>query len=327
MVTLAVPVYNMEQYLPRCVDSLLAQTCRDYEILLIDDGSTDSSGTICDGYAAAQPGRVRVIHKENGGLSSARNVGIDNAWGEFIIFPDPDDWVEPDYVEAFLEFQQRYDADLVCLGHYITTDDGSTPGKPDAEPQVMTAEEARRGLRLPPRMQGFCWNKLYRTEIIRSNSLHFPYRMGTTEDLYFTYQYLSHCTSACHAPSRRVYHYYQWGSSATRCPFSSEKMHTIQTYEYIIGECAARDPELAQIARNEICTAAVNLLWEYEIGGESDPGQRAYLLAHIRRQLPGYFHQSQYGLGRKLQALAAAFSPRLFMNLKKTARFISKKNV
>ena len=91
MITLVVPIYNMAQYLPRCVDSLLRQTCRDFEIVLVDDGSTDASGAMCDRYAADHPGHIRVIHKENGGLSSARNAGIDAARGEFVIFPDPDD--------------------------------------------------------------------------------------------------------------------------------------------------------------------------------------------------------------------------------------------
>lgn len=180
MVTLAVPIYNMAQYLPRCMDSLLAQTCQDYEILLIDDGSTDASGAMCDRYTAEYPGLVRVIHKENGGLSSARNAGIDHARKEFIVFPDPDDWVERDYVVSFLEFQRQYQADLVCLGHYITTDDSSVPGKPDAQPRLMTGEDTRRGLLLPPRMQGFCWNKLYRLDLIREHGLYFPDRMGTT---------------------------------------------------------------------------------------------------------------------------------------------------
>lgn len=85
--SLAVPVYNMERYLHRCMDTLLAQTCRDFEILLIDDGSTDGSGTTCDAYAAQYPELIRVIHKKNGGLSSARNAGIDAAKGEYIIFP------------------------------------------------------------------------------------------------------------------------------------------------------------------------------------------------------------------------------------------------
>ncbi len=101
MLTLVVPIYNKEQYLPRCLDALLAQTISDYEILLINDGSTDGSGAVCDRYAAEYPGLIRVIHKPNGGLSDARNVGIDSALGDFITFPDPDDWVEPDYVQTF----------------------------------------------------------------------------------------------------------------------------------------------------------------------------------------------------------------------------------
>lgn len=327
MVTLVVPIYNMEQYLPRCISSLLSQTSRDHEILLINDGSTDSSGVLCDGYAAEHPDLIRVIHKENGGLSSARNAGIDHARGEFIVFPDPDDWVEPDYVASFLEFQRRYQADLVCLGHYITTDTASVPGKPDAEPLVMTSNDARRGLLLPPRMQGFCWNKLYRLDIIWDHGLYFPRQMGTTEDLYFTYQYLSHCRIACHVPSCRMYHYYQREDSTTRSPFSREKMNTIHTFEHIIADCEGRDPELAQLARNEICTAAVNLLWENEASGKPDSEARVYLLSRIRRLLPGYFRQNQYGFGRKFQTLMAAISPMLYMHLKKTVRMLSRKSV
>ena len=89
MVTLVIPIYNVEDYLPRCVASIQAQTCRDFEVVLVDDGSTDSSGVLCDGYAAR---------------------------GEWVVFPDPDDWIEPDYVEMFLHFQRQYQADLVCLG-------------------------------------------------------------------------------------------------------------------------------------------------------------------------------------------------------------------
>ena len=86
MLTLAIPVYNMEQYLPRCMETMLAQTCQDFEILLVDDGSTDNSGQMCDDYAAKHSDFIRVVHKENGGLSSARNAGIDAAKGKYPIF-------------------------------------------------------------------------------------------------------------------------------------------------------------------------------------------------------------------------------------------------
>lgn len=322
MVTLTVPVYNMEQHLPRCMESLLHQTCRDYEILLIDDGSTDSSGALCDEYAAIYPELVRVVHKPNGGLSSARNAGIAHALGEFIVFPDPDDWVEPDYVAAFLEVQARYHADLVCLGHYVDTDSASIPCKPDAQMLLLSGSEAQRGLLLPPGMQGFSWNKLYRLEIIRTYGLSFPNQMGITEDLFFTYQYLAHCHTVCHVPTRYVYHYYQRENSSTRSPFNREKIHTIRTYEHIIADCAERDPILAHGARNEICTVAVNLLYEYEMTGKPDPEARAWLLSRVRQLLPGYLKQSRYGLGRKVQTLLTAVSPRLLMHLKKAVRNI-----
>ena len=184
MITLVVPIYNMAQYLPRCVDSLLRQTCRDFEIVLVDDGSTDASGAMCDRYAADHPGHIRVIHKENGGLSSARNAGIDAARGEFVIFPDPDDWIEPNYVEAFLHHQRLYRADLVCLGHYVDTDDASVPAGSGKETSLLEGADGQRSLLLGPRMQGFSWNKLYRLDIIRRFGLRFPDGMGTTEDLY-----------------------------------------------------------------------------------------------------------------------------------------------
>ena len=94
-ISVIVPVYNVEKYLHRCVDSILAQTFNDFELLLIDDGSKDKSGAICDEYAA-KDSRVRVFHKENGGVSSARNLGLENAKGDWIIFIDSDDWIADD---------------------------------------------------------------------------------------------------------------------------------------------------------------------------------------------------------------------------------------
>ena len=95
-ISVIVPVYNTEKYLDRCIQSILAQTYTDFELLLVDDGSTDSSGAICDKYAE-QDSRVRVFHKENGGVSSARNQGLDNAKGEWITFVDSDDWVDREF--------------------------------------------------------------------------------------------------------------------------------------------------------------------------------------------------------------------------------------
>lgn len=320
MLTLVIPVYNMERLLKRCMDTMLAQTCRDFEIILVDDGSTDSSGALCDAYAAAYPDLIRVIHKTNGGLSSARNTGIDAARGEFVVFPDPDDWVEPDYVRHLLELQREYQADLVCTGYYIAADDGSVPGSADREPVLLSGTQARKGLLLPPKMNGFAWNKLYRLSTIRAQSLRFLDDTGTTEDLDFVYRYLAHGERVCHAPALRTYHYYQRPGAATHSGFSRKKLGSLHTYEKIIDDSDIWCPELKAAAEEELCVTAVNLLWAWEMGDRTDREARRILLQSIRQYLSGHLRSSRYGTGRKLQALTAAISPRVFTWLKNAAQ-------
>ena len=116
LISVIVPVYNVEQYLPKCIDSILAQTYENLEIILVEDGTKDSSGVICDEYAA-KDARIRVIHKENGGLSSARNAGMEIARGEYFGFVDSDDWIEPEMYENLMALAQKYDADVFVKGY------------------------------------------------------------------------------------------------------------------------------------------------------------------------------------------------------------------
>ncbi|MBQ6505157.1 MAG: glycosyltransferase family 2 protein [Flexilinea sp.] len=114
LISMIVPIYNVERYLKRCLESILNQTYRQIEIILIDDGSTDSCGRICDNYREKDD-RITIFHTENRGLSAARNLGIDHAHGEWIMFIDPDDWVEPDFCRIPLLAAREYDADLVTF--------------------------------------------------------------------------------------------------------------------------------------------------------------------------------------------------------------------
>lgn len=117
-ISVIVPVYNVEKFLPRCLDSLLAQTFPDFELLLIDDGSKDGSGEICDKYAL-KDNRIRVFHKENGGVASARQLGVDEARGEYSIHADGDDWVEPDMLQCFYNKAKETNADIIIADYYI----------------------------------------------------------------------------------------------------------------------------------------------------------------------------------------------------------------
>lgn len=124
MISIIVPVYNTEQYLPHCIDSILSQSFTDFELLLIDDGSTDGSGRICDAYAE-KDSRIRVFHKKNGGVSSTRNLGLDEAKGEWICFVDADDWLEPQAVELLVKKQLETGADVVSGGRIAHCVDGN----------------------------------------------------------------------------------------------------------------------------------------------------------------------------------------------------------
>lgn len=117
MISIIVPIYNVEQYLIQCLESILNQTCRDIEIILIDDGSQDCCGEICDEYAR-KDNRIKVYHTNNGGLAAARNYGIEKATGEYIGFADSDDWIEPDMFEVLLSQAEKHKAEIAICGCY-----------------------------------------------------------------------------------------------------------------------------------------------------------------------------------------------------------------
>lgn len=130
MVSFIVPVYNAERYLGRCVESLLTQSYTDFEIILVDDGSTDASLALCNEYKAKDEARIKVIHKQNGGVSSARNEGLKACLGEYVAFIDADDYVEQDYLEVLLKKAQEYRADIVCCDFIEILSEHASPNAP-----------------------------------------------------------------------------------------------------------------------------------------------------------------------------------------------------
>lgn len=313
MITVVVPIYNLSELLPRCMDTLLDQ-CGQIEIILVDDGSTDKSPVMCDWYAAAFPDRVRVIHKPNGGLASARNMGIEAAKGEYIIFPDPDDWVEPNYISRLVELQEEYQPDLLCVGYYVDYDDYSEAANIGQSLRQMDGIQAQKALLLPPYMSGFAWNKLYHLNIIRENSIRFFNDVGTTEDLDFAFRYLGFCEKVVFSPEDRVYHYYQRPGAATHSGFSQKKLEAIRTYEKMIVSTTNKD--IIRAAQEAICNTAVNLLWIYQNSKYDDVHTRKKIQSYIRENLKLYCTSKQFGKGRKIQAIIACYMPRIYTYLK-----------
>ena len=202
-VSVIVPVYKAEAYLHRCVDSLLAQTLAEFELLLIDDGSPDGSGAICDGYAA-RDSRVRVFHKSNGGVSSARQCGVDNARGEYIIHADPDDWVEPTMLEELYAKAVSENADVVICDYFAEHPNETYYSR--QQPSKNDALTVLRGFFV--HLHGACWNKLVRREAILRYNVRFDTRLSYCEDTYYHSTLLVNPVSIAYLP-KAFYHYDQ----------------------------------------------------------------------------------------------------------------------
>ncbi len=187
-ISVIVPVYNTEQFLSRCIESILKQSFTDFELLLIDDGSTDGSGAICDAYAEKDD-RVRVFHKKNGGASSARNIGIDRAEGVYLTFVDSDDLVG----ECYLEHLMSEDSDLVITGLQHFSGDRVDIKAPKLAKKVHMSEMPSHW-NLPEMNYLYCYPvaKRYRNVIVKANNIRFDESLFYQEDLCFVLSYMMH---------------------------------------------------------------------------------------------------------------------------------------
>lgn len=209
-ITVIVPVYNCDKFIGKCIDSVLKQEFQDWELILVNDGSTDRSGDICRGYAG-KDSRIKVIEKENGGgAGEARNAGIREATSPFLCFIDSDDWIESTMLKHLHEAQKEKDYDIVICGYYniVNETDGSYNTK-----TVFTAKEliGQQDVRdyfvkyYPEGIVGYPWNKMYRTSLIRENQLYFP-KMRRLEDGIFNTEVFEKAES-CRVIDEALYNY------------------------------------------------------------------------------------------------------------------------
>lgn len=207
MVSIIVPIYNAEQYLRRCVDSILNQEYTDYELLLVNDGSTDASGDICEEYGDQDP-RVIVIQKENTGVSDSRNRALDRARGKYLQFLDSDDWITPDATRLFVRAAEEYGCDMVISDFYRVVGERLSPKGDIEEEGVLTREEFAAHMMENPAdfYYGVLWNKLYRRDFVEEHKLRMDTDISWCEDFMFNLEYIRYAKVfyALHAP---IYYY------------------------------------------------------------------------------------------------------------------------
>ena len=206
-VSIIIPIYNAEQHLRRCIESVLKQDFENFELILVDDGSKDSSGLICDEYAEKDE-RIRVIHKQNSGVSDSRNLAIKSARGEYLQFLDSDDWITPDATGLLVHSAQEYDCDMVISDFYRVIGERLAHKGDIQEDGVLTREEFALQMMEKPAdfYYGVLWNKLYRRAIIEKYGLSMDKDISWCEDFIFNMEYIRHVRSV-YALRVPIYYY------------------------------------------------------------------------------------------------------------------------
>ncbi len=205
-----VPIYKAEEYINRCIDSLINQTFKDIEIILVNDGSPDKCGEIANDYQE-KDSRIKVIHKDNGGVSKARNVGIQCATGKYVVFVDPDDWIELDMYENMYLKAEVTSCDMVICDYIVeSTSLGAYREKfPFPQNKVLSGENIKKEILsyfIKSETCGTIWNKMYKRNIITKHNIKFPSEIGVGEDYLFNLEYLTYTNSLIYMPTP-FYHY------------------------------------------------------------------------------------------------------------------------
>ena len=280
LVSVVVPVFNVEDYLARCVDTIVRQTYRRLEIILVDDGSTDRSGAMCDEFSQ-RDARISVIHKSNGGLSDARNVGIERARGDFITFIDSDDTVEPDMVEYLLGLIKKFGADMSLSSHTVVFDDHKKV-LGDGREECLTAQECIRKMLYHRDVDTSAWAKLYRRHLF--DTIRYP-KGRLFEDIATTYKtFIASGKIACGYVSK--YNYYVRGTSIVRSKFSARKFDLLEMTDQMGRDVLDRFPMLeGAVLRRRVYARFSTLNQMDGVDGYADERRRMidFIKAHRRR--------------------------------------------
>lgn len=253
VISVIIPIYNVEKYLEKCIKSVVNQTYSNLEIILVDDGSTDSCPKICDDWAK-KDSRIIVIHKKNGGLSSARNAALDIMQGDYVIFVDSDDWIEPDMAQSMLSYALENNADIVCSGFFFENID-CTHTKQIVSENVFENKDIAENLLLDNIRPEVC-SKLYKADLIKQ--FRFDEKIKYAEDLPFNF-YLMQKANKLITTETWFYHYLlNSGNSITTAYITDARAVSWKMFEDILKECKGnKDLENAAVYRFTVYTFGI----------------------------------------------------------------------
>lgn len=255
MVSIVIPVYNVEKYLEDCVNSVISQTYRDLQIILVDDGSTDSSGDICDVFAEKDE-RIQVIHKKNGGLSEARNVGTAVSDGAFVFYLDSDDYLEQDAINTLMTVQKDSGAEVVIGNYYYTYCNREDIAQPDNSVIKVYSRKEAIYLLMQGKIQTFAWGKLIQADIAKK----YMFPVGRLfEDHFWTHLVFQDSDIIACIPQPLV-HYRQRKNSISYT-FTEKRLDIIKGWEARISFLQENYPEILPLYLERCAHDVVSLSW------------------------------------------------------------------
>ncbi len=325
-ISVIVPVYKVEKYLPECIESILAQTFPDFELILVDDGSPDNSGKICDDYAARDP-RIRVFHKENGGVSSARNLGLDHARGEWIAFVDSDDTVSEKYLEILIALLKERGADISLCSWSTMSESGAVSPRKKCRlrgVEIVGRVAAMYRVQNGNYYEGSPYCRLFSHENIEKNKLRFDEKIKVGEDWLFSTKYFARCVESAVSTEEPLYFYRARHGSAMHGGIEGQ-------WSVLYAQRAVRALLEKTYPRTVILRLALNIregmnffvLLHLFLTKQKDIRWR-FLYGNFRRRLPFLLVSRRLSVTNKCNMLLMAFSFRLwrivYEHLSKTKR-------
>ena len=275
LISIIVPIYKVEAYLDKCIKSITDQTYSNLEIILVDDGSPDNCGAICDAWAE-KDSRIRVIHKENGGLSDARNAGLAIAAGELIAFVDSDDYIEPEFIRKLYDAMIAHNADIAeCSASYVDENGTVLRLRESANCAEMGKTEALRRLVLEDGIYQTVWNKLYRREVMEN----ILFEVGKYhEDEFWTYRVFDRIEKLA-VVEEPLYNYLQRSSSIIGIGYNIHRLDGLEA-RFLRMQYLQKYPELATLTAQNLI---MDCLWHYQSAKNWLSGEdRSYAIEKIR---------------------------------------------
>lgn len=261
MISIIIPIYNVEKYLEKCLDSILNQTYKNLEIILIDDGSTDNSPNICNSYCEKDK-RIKIIHKNNEGVSSARNKGIELSKGKYIVFIDSDDYVSNEHIEVLYDCIISNNVDLVISNLIDISEDGIILNNEEKESFLMNKDQCLKELLSEDNFYHLCCGNIYRKDLLEKIRFNCKYRIA--EDLDFLYRYIKQINSA-YFLSKNTYYYLKREGSATNSIYSEKWNDELKICNFIISEMVELENNFHKYAKRKYIRLNINQAYRFKL--------------------------------------------------------------